>query len=69
MKQYQELADTFPLSEELSGSGFDGAVEAEPASGSGLGESEALFQKLPVLLAGPQGGELKRKLTEEDLLL
>ncbi|KFO86132.1 Serglycin, partial [Buceros rhinoceros silvestris] len=34
MKQYQELGDIFPLSDELSGSGFDGTVEAEPASGS-----------------------------------
>ncbi|NXQ80886.1 SRGN protein, partial [Nyctibius grandis] len=34
MKSYQELSDIFPLSDEESGSGFDAAVEAEPASGS-----------------------------------
>uniref|UniRef100_A0A8C2SSS3 Serglycin n=1 Tax=Coturnix japonica TaxID=93934 RepID=A0A8C2SSS3_COTJA len=33
MKRYQELRDAFPLSEELSGSGWDAALE--PGSGSG----------------------------------
>ncbi|PKU36683.1 serglycin [Limosa lapponica baueri] len=63
MKRYQELGDIFPLSDEESGSGSDVVVETEPASGSGLGDSDGFF------LASPQDGELKQKLTEEDLLL
>ncbi|NXM66682.1 SRGN protein, partial [Serilophus lunatus] len=34
MKRYQELRDTFPLSDEESGSGSNAAVGAEPSSGS-----------------------------------
>lgn len=70
MKRYQELGDIFPLSDEESGSGSDTMLEAEPASGSGLGDGNSFSEvKLPVFLAGPRGSELKRKLTEEDLLL
>uniref|UniRef100_A0A8D0G3V2 Serglycin n=2 Tax=Strigidae TaxID=30459 RepID=A0A8D0G3V2_STROC len=70
MKQYQELGDIFPLSDEESGSGSDAVMEAEPASGSGLGDGDSFSEaKLPVFLAGPRGGKLKQKLTEEDLLL
>lgn len=70
MKRYQELGDIFPLSDEESGSGSDTMVEAESASGSGLGDGDSFSEvKMPVFLAGPRGRELKRKLTEEDLLL
>ncbi|XP_026707725.1 serglycin isoform X2 [Athene cunicularia] len=70
MQQYQELGDIFPLSDEESGSGSDAVMEAEPASGSGLGDGDSFSEaKLPVFLAGPRGGKLKQKLTEEDLLL
>ncbi|XP_009324079.1 PREDICTED: serglycin [Pygoscelis adeliae] len=70
MKRYQELDDIFPLSDEESGSGSDAVVEAEPASGSGLSDGDGFSEsKLPVFLEGPRGGELKQKLTEEDLLL
>ncbi|NWH74381.1 SRGN protein, partial [Piaya cayana] len=34
MKQYQELRDVFPLSDEESGSGFDATVGMEPDVGS-----------------------------------
>ncbi|KFP80753.1 Serglycin, partial [Acanthisitta chloris] len=34
MKQYQELGDVFPLSDEESGSGPSAGMEAGPASGS-----------------------------------
>lgn len=45
-------------------------VEKEPASGSGLGDGDGFSEaKLPVFLAGPRGGKLKQKLTEEDFLL
>lgn len=70
MKRYQELGDIFPLSDEESGSGSDTAVEAEPASGSGLGNGDSFSEaKLPVFPEGLRGRELKQKLTEEDLLL
>ncbi|PKK28275.1 serglycin [Columba livia] len=70
MKRYQELGDIFPLSDEESGSGSDAAVEAEPASGSGLGNGDSFSEaKLPVFPEGLRGRELKQKLTEEDLLL
>lgn len=70
MKRYKELDDVFPLSDEESGSGSDAVVGAEPASGSGLSDGDGFSEsKLPVFLVGPRGGELKQKLTEEDLLL
>ncbi|KAM9379914.1 serglycin [Phaethornis superciliosus] len=70
MKRYQELSDMFPLSDEESGSGSNAMAEAEPASGSGLGDGFGFSQaNLPVFLAGLRGGELKQKLTEEDLFL
>lgn len=70
MKQYQELSDIFPLSDDESGSGSDVSVEAEPASGSGFGDSDGLSKaKPPTFLQGLQHGKLKQKLTEEDLLL
>lgn len=70
LKSYQELSDIFPLSDEESGSGSDATVEADPASGSGLGDGDGFSEvKLPIFLAGLRGGELKQKLTEEDLLL
>ncbi|XP_064001739.1 serglycin [Pogoniulus pusillus] len=70
MKQYQELSDIFPLSDDESGSGPDVSVEAEPASGSGFGDSDGLSKaKPPTFLQGLQNGKLKQKLTEEDLLL
>ncbi|XP_071605138.1 serglycin [Heliangelus exortis] len=70
MKRYQELSDMFPLSDEESGSGSNAMGEAEAASGSGLGDGFS-FSKAnpPAFLAGLQGGELKQKLTEEDLFL
>ncbi|KFP87496.1 Serglycin, partial [Apaloderma vittatum] len=34
MKRYQELGDIFPLLDDDSGSGYESAVELEPASGS-----------------------------------
>ncbi|KAM6105446.1 serglycin [Pterocles gutturalis] len=70
MKRYQELGDIFPLSDEGSGSGFDTVLEAEPASGSGLGDTNGFSEvKLPAFFTGLGGGELQQKLTEEDLLL
>ncbi|XP_067996384.1 serglycin [Melanerpes formicivorus] len=70
MKRYQELSDIFPLSEDESGSGSDTAVEAEPASGSGFGDSDGFSKaKLITFLQGLQDGKLQQKLTEEDLLL
>ncbi|KAM6306093.1 serglycin [Aegotheles albertisi] len=70
MRRFQELGDVFPLSDGESGSGSNAAVEAEPASGSGLGEGLGSPEAgLPALLAGLRGSELKRKLSEEDLLL
>lgn len=45
-------------------------VEAEPASGSGLGDSVSFSEvKLPAFLESLRGSELKEKLSEEDLLL
>ncbi|XP_064518339.1 serglycin [Pseudopipra pipra] len=70
MRRYQELGDIFPLSDEDSGSGSNTMVGAEPASGSGLGDSDSFSEaKLPVFLEGLQGTKLKEKLSEEDLLL
>ncbi|XP_005491097.1 serglycin [Zonotrichia leucophrys gambelii] len=65
MKRYQELGDIFPLSSEDAGSGSNTVVEAEPASGSGLGDSDSF----PALLESLRGSELQEKLSEEDLLL
>ncbi|XP_027548750.1 serglycin [Neopelma chrysocephalum] len=70
MRRYQELGDIFPLSDEDSGSGSNAMVGAEPASGSGLGDSDSFSEaKLPVFLEGLRGTKLKEKLSEEDLLL
>ncbi|XP_051656312.1 serglycin [Manacus candei] len=70
MRRYQELGDIFPLSDEDSGSGSNTMMGAEPASGSGLGDSDSFSEaKLPVFLEGLRGTELKEKLSEEDLLL
>ncbi|XP_031972848.1 serglycin [Corvus moneduloides] len=70
MKRYQELGDIFPLSDEDSASGSNTMVEAEPASGSGLGDNDSFSEaKLPVFLESLRGTELKEKLSEEDLLL
>lgn len=70
MKRYQELGDIFPLSSEDAGSGSNTMVEAEPASGSGLGDSDSFSEaKLPALLESLRGSELQEKLSEEDLLL
>ncbi|KAJ7415657.1 serglycin [Willisornis vidua] len=70
MRQYQELGDIFPLSDEESGSGSNTAVGAEPASGSGLGDSDSFSEaEVPVSLEGPRGTELQERLSEEDLLL
>ncbi|XP_017681549.1 PREDICTED: serglycin [Lepidothrix coronata] len=70
MRRYQELGDIFPLSDEDSGSGSNTMVGAEPASGSGLGDSDSFSEaKLPVFLEGLRGTKLKEKLSEEDLLL
>uniref|UniRef100_A0A8C9NUV3 Serglycin n=1 Tax=Serinus canaria TaxID=9135 RepID=A0A8C9NUV3_SERCA len=70
MKRYQELGDIFPLSREDAGSGSNAMVEAEPASGSGLGDSVSFSEvKLPAFLESLRGSELKEKLSEEDLLL
>ncbi|XP_032550127.1 serglycin [Chiroxiphia lanceolata] len=69
MRRYQELGDIFPLSDEDSGSGSNTMVGAEPASGSGLGDSDSFSEvKLPVFLEGLRGTKLKEKLSEEDLL-
>ncbi|XP_023785920.1 serglycin [Cyanistes caeruleus] len=70
MKRYQELSDVFPLSDEDAGSGSNTVVEAEPASGSGLGDNDSFSEaKLPVFLESLRGTELKEELSEEDLLL
>ncbi|XP_027516756.1 serglycin [Corapipo altera] len=70
MRRYQELGDIFPLSDEDSGSGSNTMVGAEPASGSGLGDSDSFSEaKLPVFLEGLRDTKLKEKLSEEDLLL
>ncbi|RLV97670.1 hypothetical protein DV515_00011550 [Chloebia gouldiae] len=70
MKRYQDLGDIFPLSDEDSGSGSNSMVEAEPASGSGLGDHDSFSEpKLPVFLESLRGSELQEKLSEEDLLL
>ncbi|XP_005429024.1 serglycin [Geospiza fortis] len=70
MKRYQELGDIFPLSSEDAGSGSNPMAEAEPASGSGLGDSDSFSEaKLPALLESLRGSELQEKLSEEDLLL
>uniref|UniRef100_A0A8C3NSF8 Uncharacterized protein n=1 Tax=Cyanoderma ruficeps TaxID=181631 RepID=A0A8C3NSF8_9PASS len=51
MKRYQELDDVFPLSDEDLGSGSNTMVEAEPASGSGLGDNDSFSEvKLPDFL-------------------
>ncbi|XP_063018945.1 serglycin [Melospiza melodia melodia] len=65
MKRHQELGDIFPLSSEDAGSGSSTVAEAEPASGSGLGDSDSF----PALLESLRGSELQEKLSEEDLLL
>lgn len=45
-------------------------VEAEPASGSGLGDSDSFSEaKLPALLESLRDSELQEKLSEEDLFL
>ncbi|XP_050195205.1 serglycin [Myiozetetes cayanensis] len=70
MRQYQELDDIFPLSDEDSGSGSNAMVGAEPASGSGLGDSDSFSEaKLPAFLEGLRSTKLKEKLSEEDLFL
>ncbi|XP_005530569.1 PREDICTED: serglycin [Pseudopodoces humilis] len=70
MKRYQELSDVFPLSDEDAGSGSNTVMEAEPASGSGLGDNDSFSEaKLPVFLESLRGTELKEELSEEDLLL
>lgn len=70
MKRYQELGDIFPLSDEDLGSGSNTIVEAEPASGSGLGDNDSFSEaKLPDFLESLRGSKLKEKLSEEDLLL
>uniref|UniRef100_A0A8U7MQK9 Uncharacterized protein n=1 Tax=Corvus moneduloides TaxID=1196302 RepID=A0A8U7MQK9_CORMO len=51
LTRYQELGDIFPLSDEDSASGSNTMVEAEPASGSGLGDNDSFSEaKLPVFL-------------------
>lgn len=64
------MRDTFPLSDEDSGSGSNTMLEAEPASGSGLGDNDSFSEaKPPFFLESLRGAELQEKLSEEDLLL
>ncbi|XP_062436164.1 serglycin [Rhea pennata] len=70
MKDYQELANMFPLSEEESGSGFENVAEVEQESGSGADfGTDYPGMKFHDFLVGQQKSKLKRKLTEEDLIL
>uniref|UniRef100_A0A8C9EJP0 Serglycin n=1 Tax=Pavo cristatus TaxID=9049 RepID=A0A8C9EJP0_PAVCR len=62
MKRHQELGDTFPLSEEQSGSGWEALLE--PGSGSGVEAIPAAqAARRPELPAG-----LGQRLQEEALL-
>ncbi|XP_025898471.1 serglycin [Nothoprocta perdicaria] len=70
MKDYQELARIFPLSEEDSSSGFEDVAEAEQESGSGADAgSDFPSMKFHDFLVGQQKRKLKQKLTEENLIL
>ncbi|XP_013801086.1 serglycin [Apteryx mantelli] len=70
MKDYQELASMFPLSEDESGSGSEDVAEVEQESGSGADfGNDYPSMKFPNFLVGKQKSKLKQKLTEEDLIL